>query len=806
MIVENIKTNNFRNLSDAEIQFQVGLNVIKGPNEAGKTALLNAIRLSLFGDATTTSAEVQAQKRWESRSSFSIETNFNENNQIFIISRDYENKRNSIILPDGTSFKNKKRMQEKIMELIGFPSEKCFNSTVCICQDEIREIEAGIPEIRSLLEEKISGGNIDPNHILNSLNKENVELKRAGQKNPGLIKQTEDRLNELKTKLAALKDVVQKMDKYRKELSEVLEKLSHVTKDLNLKDRAVKSAKRYVDAKRRHDELSKRYDEIDKTIERRRKNTQELERVSKELEAVTIKLKTKEEELNKTERVRTLRSKKEEYDKVIIEISSDIDRLGSLEKELVDIEQRLSQKADIDEKDYKNALRLPGEIDSLAMALSAQEVIVSVTPKKKLNLTYKTDSSEKQIKGLDKSEKFTISGKEQIELQIEDIADIDVIRKGEEVRAVLNECKRKKEVFNYILKRYEASSVEGLKQLWEERQELLKDKNNKGIEFKTILNNRKREDINKQKEQLVKEVEPLTKEIEKIKDYSMSQDAFESLKKEVVDLRDEVKELEKSKHLNMGALKDVEPEEKLKEELKVITKDMAVGRVDVGELAMFKCTGEEFLKYESEFTELQEELNNLIVRKRFLEMSIAADEKAGIEDTADLEEEISFLAEENYRLKRKAEVNDIISDILQEARTQTIKDISDDLCRKIEEYLSYITGGKYKTIKLGDNLNMSLWSDQKNGWLDSSNFYSELSSGLFDQVYFAIRIALAEVIVSPRVIPIFMDDPFVHFDSQRRKKAIELCKLLSGNHQILIFTCHDYCDEFADFIIELGRP
>ncbi len=469
MIIKNIKTNNFRNLSDTEIQFCTGLNVIKGPNEAGKSSLLSAIKFSLFGDATTTSTEVQAHKRWDVDRSFDLQTYLDEDGQSFIVTRDYENKRNNIILPDGTSFKDKKRIQEKLSELIGLPSEKCFDSTICINQDEIRKIEAGIPEIKTLLEEKISGGNIDPNQILKSLNKESTELKRAGYKSPGLIKQTEIRLNELMKQLEAVKDTVKKTENYKTELNKALEGLLHLNKEFDLKEKAVKNAKKYVDVKRQYDELSKKFDYLDKVIDRRTKNSQELERISKELEIITSDLKTKEEKLSKAEQALMLKSKKENCEKEIKDISSDVDRLDRLEKELADLEQKLSQKPEIDEKDYKNALRLPGEIDSLAMALSAQEVIVHITPKGKLSIAYRADGSDQIKKDLEKTEKLAISGKEQIELQIEDLADIDIIRKGEEMRAVMNEYKRKKEVLNYILRGYSVSTLDDLKQVWEEK-------------------------------------------------------------------------------------------------------------------------------------------------------------------------------------------------------------------------------------------------------------------------------------------------------------------------------------------------
>jgi uncharacterized protein YhaN len=239
-------------------------------------------------------------------------------------------------------------------------------------------------------------------------------------------------------------------------------------------------------------------------------------------------------------------------------------------------------------------------------------------------------------------------------------------------------------------------------------------------------------------------------------------------------------------------------EEELEEEKKAVAKNLAIYHAEFERLEMFKCTGEEFLKKESELKKLKENLPKLEGEKEFLEINIKENENVGAEDVVDLEEKLSFKKEEIYKLKRKIEIDSIIAEMLFRARIQTIKDVSDDLGLKIGENLSYITNGRYNKIRLGENLDMTLWSDKKNDWIDAQSSYQELSSGTLDQLFLAARFALAEILTPGRNLPIFMDDPFAHFDPKRRAKALELCKKLTEQHQVLIFTCHDYCDEFAD--------
>lgn len=48
MIIKRIKIDPFGGLSGKELEFQSGLNVIVGPNEAGKSTIFNAIQKVLL--------------------------------------------------------------------------------------------------------------------------------------------------------------------------------------------------------------------------------------------------------------------------------------------------------------------------------------------------------------------------------------------------------------------------------------------------------------------------------------------------------------------------------------------------------------------------------------------------------------------------------------------------------------------------------------------------------------------------------------------------------------------------------------
>jgi len=52
--------------------------------------------------------------------------------------------------------------------------------------------------------------------------------------------------------------------------------------------------------------------------------------------------------------------------------------------------------------------------------------------------------------------------------------------------------------------------------------------------------------------------------------------------------------------------------------------------------------------------------------------------------------------------------------------------------------------------------------------------------------------------------PLLMDDPFVKFDPQRREAALALCQKLANDRQIILFTCHEGYDGFADKVVDMA--
>jgi uncharacterized protein YhaN len=127
-------------------------------------------------------------------------------------------------------------------------------------------------------------------------------------------------------------------------------------------------------------------------------------------------------------------------------------------------------------------------------------------------------------------------------------------------------------------------------------------------------------------------------------------------------------------------------------------------------------------------------------------------------------------------------------------------------------YLSVITGGRYATVDV-DPVRLrvrtipaidTVSGDRAAGLVPERIEPEKLSGGTRDQVYFAVRLAIVELLGGREPQPLILDDPFVHFDLERRGRALELVGEFAGRHQVLLMSCDPAYERLGGTVIRLG--
>jgi len=113
--------------------------------------------------------------------------------------------------------------------------------------------------------------------------------------------------------------------------------------------------------------------------------------------------------------------------------------------------------------------------------------------------------------------------------------------------------------------------------------------------------------------------------------------------------------------------------------------------------------------------------------------------------------------------------------------SETIHDsFGKELNLAVASIISEVTNGKYKDIKIDEELNIQVF------WQDNLYKLDRLSAGTIDQIYFALRLAVADLLFGGDNMPLILDDSFALYDDNRLRATLEK---IGGRRQVLIFSC-----------------
>lgn len=176
---------------------------------------------------------------------------------------------------------------------------------------------------------------------------------------------------------------------------------------------------------------------------------------------------------------------------------------------------------------------------------------------------------------------------------------------------------------------------------------------------------------------------------------------------------------------------------------------------------------------------------------------------------AELKEDLEYERARAIRLRDAAEAVNLAREMLEQSAREAYRRVAPHLKHALERNLPRITGGRYTEATVDDQLQIRVVPPETSSSVDVEN----LSRGTQDQIYFLERLALARLL--DRTIdrpPLLLDDPFVHFDVERRRFALELLveAAADGRQVILFSTDMRLAEEARDLcdcrVIELPAP
>ena len=138
---------------------------------------------------------------------------------------------------------------------------------------------------------------------------------------------------------------------------------------------------------------------------------------------------------------------------------------------------------------------------------------------------------------------------------------------------------------------------------------------------------------------------------------------------------------------------------------------------------------------------------------------------------------------ENDRLNTEIEAINIALETLVRL-SETIHDsFGRYLNQSASQLISGITGNVYDSLSVDQNLNVFLNTSRTLIPLEQAG------AGTVDQVYFALRLAAADLLqFGGNSLPLFLDDSFANYDDQRLRTVLHWMLETYASRQILLFT------------------
>lgn len=794
MIIKKIKIKNFGKFKDKSLDFSPGVQVVYGPNEAGKSTLMELIKLMLYSrrKGTSTSSEDKALRSkflpWDKSSMCAVMEFSHEGNDYFLQKEIHE----SSVLKDVTVLQNLSSGQNVNLGKRQEVGEYLFSLDLASFErgSFIEDLgKAGFENIKtsddSILNKMLNFSQTGETEVcavkvMTRLDDAIKEMERTRGKS--------GKIPSLKTEIAGIKGEIQTLKNEEKENFELLEKSAEIKKlmaekkEIENKLEAAENLRKIADVEKLVKKMKASEEKI-KNLKTLEEKINELKDLSTDLNLcmlsvkrqkdVTEKLACTEISEEETERLSKFLKNEEILKDNLSEVrnafnfknSSDLKAFENNQK-ILDLAAKYEKNLE-DAKSCQNIFEAKDETDAKQLSSYNKEKIIFAAlcvifaaslffapmPVYLIALAFTAIEAFRIFKiksKIESKKKAQNSVKESIfkaENEAENLKNkiLELIKSEEE--NLQKKLQIQKQMINNFLASKKANSVKEFYENYAKFQNLSQNKfmlKNLEVKFenlkKRFLETAKAKDLNSANETLAR---------------------LCTQKEEITTQKNEI--LATASALRVNGLSLEELEEKL-ENLKLKSVNFSEENTEI-------------------LTKRLEVLKSLELENAYIEAmkKIKIPEKTLGDLTAELETKKEDLTSassyfESLKLAKKC---------IEKASIEIRKNFNPKLNKEASKIFSNLTGGKYENIYIGNNYGILAEYQLMQRNLEN------LSSGTVDQAYLSLRIAISKLICKNQV-PLILDDTLVRYDLKRMENALEFFKNNEEISQTIIFTCHDY--------------
>jgi len=817
VILERLEVERFGCFLSASWEFGPGLNVIRGPNEAGKSTMREAIVRLLFDNTniTTTSKKFLRMTSWQSGQPFVLRGTFTVRGQRYRLTKDFERNDIELSAADGSfSLSDNAQVNERLFELLGVQSREVYTTTACLEQQEFAQLADG-KEVSELLQQTVTGTGegVGAQELIQKLDREITELSRGlhhPAKRLGALAASEKRIAELGEDIAELAPIVSAAEDAAVKIERFSQQLSQVEDDLQQAEALKERADRQRERSAKLQELSQRCTALEQDTRRARELQEKirgLDEQIRQLPDITAEVvqelrdlarrrdETAERAQRRAEDATRLAEEAAEAAKALEAAQAAAPASEALTKAMALQAQRDQAQANADDAQARradlarerDAARSTARLRTTLLAVGALLVIagavlgVGVKP---VLWAVAAVGAVTVVVGLTRRPSRPPADLEH-----------EIARADAELSAAREALQRKQDELATLYRESGAEDLEALAQTAQTARETLDQATSRHAAARQAAETASAEaataseDTEALQEQLRTRLANLG-----FDDLASCQQAAE----EVSSLRDQ---RAKAQNTLDGILGDRTLAD-LDQEFSKLNRDR-LGLEDqlrAPELASAEMTAAEYQELLSKIEALAGQQADL---KEKLEQAgrIAERPDSDPERLRSLAEQKAAEEQRLEHLQERYEATALARELMEQAHLATMSTAADKLEPTISNFISRLTAGRYAEVTVDrSTLAPQVYSDAKAGAIDLAD---EASCATREQVFLAARLALTGLLWPDEPPLVLMDDPLVNFDPDRRDAALEMIRALAEETQVLLFTCQDWYDWAADCLIVL---
>ena len=794
MIIDRLQLDPFAGISDKKISFRKGLNVVLGPNEAGKSTLLNALRLVLFVPTDcgkrVFDQEIADFMPLSGGDTIRVSLGFKIGKKNYSVTKcwGYSRQTSELRLPSGGLRTNAQDVQEELQNLL-IVSRRSSDSVLLGAQsrlghtyDSLEEGSPAMQDLASIMRKAVfetEGVSIEQlrdaidDSFYEYFSRWNTDIKRP-EGNRQIDNPWKKEVGKILTAYYRLERLKQQMldaQQYEDEIGDLVKAIQeHSTELEELQTYVEENQKAVADANQRQI-LVAQQDTLkmkDKTLldasKLWPKTIDERNGMQKDLKTLEKNRKALEKEMDRAQAYEDNKARLEKYKRAS-------KKKGDLERK----QSALLKMKVIEEEDYKELKKLNTQLMALETSLQAGQLALTMAAKKVLTFRVSKDfERETQHRlGARKSLKLSAGGQVQIDhddwtLKVKS-GDIDFDDLKQSVEDVSNR-------YEALLKRLGVSDLDSAGKAYHSYQNLRKLVIGLQEQLEEIFDG-----------ETYEELEKLTKKVSRAKAPSR---ASGLVGKNLGNIENEISNIQKSiKSLNKTLSELVKEYHSQDELLELLVNQRAELKRTQMELKKLKplpkCVEdpdrfiEEYERKQRAAQQKERETNNLRIERAQKEA------QAPTETREELQSQLTEAEFDFTKRKGEGEAISEICDTFRKIEAEMDSQTLDPWLEELGKVLEPLTANRYRQIDL---------SEAESGRVLRADGlaipFVLLSIGTKVGLGLALRLSMARYFLGDSEGFLVLDDPLVDMDPDRQSATAKIIQNFAREKQVVVMTCH----------------